>query len=74
LEQFGSIWTEVEFESEPTADTLIAALKQGRGTVRSRPLLWHEMAVITYKVVARGYMPWIDYKKRRGATARAWVE
>ena len=68
LEQFGTIWTEVEAESNPAA--ILRALKEGKGRVRSRRLRWNEMAVITYKVVARGYMPWIDYKKQRGLATR----
>jgi predicted metal-dependent phosphoesterase TrpH len=72
LDQFGTQWTEVECESTPEA--VIAALKQGRGHVRGRSLRWHEMALITYKVVARGYMPWIDYKKQRGIPAKIQPE
>ncbi len=63
LQQFGTIWTEVE--AEENAESIIAALKKG-GRVCSRSLRLHEMARITYKVVVKGYMPWIDYKKQRG--------
>jgi len=63
LEQFGKTWTEVECEA--TVDSIITALKKGKGKVCGRPLGWNEMAVITYKVVGRGYMPWINYKKQR---------
>lgn len=68
LDQFGTSWTEVECEPNPEA--VITALKSGRGRACGRALRWHEMAVITYKVVARGYMPWIDYKRQRGITAK----
>ena len=67
LEQFGTMWTEVE--AGATANGILTALKQGRGRIFRRPLRWSEMAVITYKVVVRGYMPWIDYKMRRGRAA-----
>ena len=69
LEQFGTTWTEVESESTPEA--IVTALKRGHGRVCGRRLSWNEMALITYKVVARGYMPWIDYKKQRGLATRS---
>ncbi len=64
LEQFGTLWTEVA--AEPNVESILAALKQGRGRVCGRPLGLREMGVIAYKVIAQGYMPWVDYKKRRG--------
>ncbi len=72
LDQFGTSWTEVECESNPEA--VIAALKRGNARVRGRALRGLEMAVITYKVVGRGYMPWVDYKKRRGMAAKVRSE
>ena len=63
LEQFGTLWTEVE--SEQSIEAILNALKLGKGRVQGRSLRWIEMSVITYKVVGRGYMPWIDYKKQR---------
>jgi len=66
LEQFGSIWTEVECDSR--AEGVIEALKKGRGRIQSRTLSALEMGVITYKVVAKGYMPWVNYKRKRGHT------
>jgi predicted metal-dependent phosphoesterase TrpH len=63
LEQFGTMWTEVEAGAD--TEDILTALKQGRGRIFRRSLRWSEMAVITYKVVVRGYMPWIDYKTRR---------
>ena len=64
LDQFGTLWTELECEHSSGA--ILKALKQGKGLVRGRSLRWTEMMVITYKVVGRGYMPWIDYRKQRG--------
>jgi predicted metal-dependent phosphoesterase TrpH len=64
LEQFGTTWSEVDCPHETAA--LIAAIKAGRAAVRGRPLGLAEMALITWKVVARGYMPWVDYRKQRG--------
>ena len=65
LEQLGTTWSEVvDCPREPAA--LIAAIKAGRAAVRGRPLGLREMALITWKVVARGYMPWVNYKKQRG--------
>ena len=63
LEQFGTLWTEVECEQ--SCEGILKALKLGKGYVRGRSLRLLEMSVITYKVVGRGYMPWIDYKKQR---------
>ena len=63
LEQLGTTWSEVDCPRETAA--LIDAIKAGRAAVRGRPLGLGEMALITWKVVARGYMPWVDYKKQR---------
>jgi hypothetical protein len=61
LEQLGTTWSEVDRETA----ALIAAIKAGRATVRGRPLGLGEMALITWKVVARGCMPWVGHKKQR---------
>ena len=63
LEQLGTTWSEVDCPGETAA--LIAAIKAGRAAVRGRPLGLREMALITWKVVVRSHMPWVDYKKQR---------
>ncbi len=68
LEQFGSIWTEVESEHNPVA--ILTALKQGRGLVKKRALSGSEISVVTWKVIAKGYMPWVNYKKSRRHSAQ----
>jgi predicted metal-dependent phosphoesterase TrpH len=67
LEQFGTMWTEVE--SEQTPESVIAALKSGRGNVQGRPLRAMEMARVAWKVIALGYMPWVNYRHRRTRAA-----
>jgi predicted metal-dependent phosphoesterase TrpH len=64
LEQFGTTWSEIACEMD--IPELIRGIKAGRAEVKSRSLALGEMGVITWKVVARGYMKWIDYKKERG--------
>lgn len=64
LEQFGTTWSEVDCERTPEA--LIAAIKAGKARIGGRALQAHEMGLITYKVVVRGYMKWINYKRSRG--------
>lgn len=64
LEQFGTTWSEIECEANP--DSLVQAIKEGRAKVMGRSLQAREMGVITYKVVGRGYMKWINYKRTRG--------
>lgn len=64
LEQFGTTWSEID--CEPNPDSLIQAIKEGRAKVMGRALQAGEMGVITYKVVGRGYMKWINYKRSRG--------
>lgn len=64
LEQFGTTWSEVECERTP--ESLVAAIKSGRVRVCGRALGTGEMGLIGYKVVVRGYMKWIDYKRSRG--------
>ena len=67
LEQFGTTWSEVSAPADAvTAAAVTRAVKSGRVAVKGRPLKLWEMAVITWKVVARGYMPWVDYKRKRG--------
>jgi predicted metal-dependent phosphoesterase TrpH len=66
LEQFGTTWSEARCEK--TADGIIAAVKAGRAEVKTRALALTELGLIGYKVVARGYMKWIDYKRSRGYT------
>ncbi|HLP40985.1 MAG TPA: PHP domain-containing protein [Fibrobacteria bacterium] len=64
LEQFGTTWSEVDCGQD--AASVIRAVKEGRVRVRTRSLAAAELGVIAYKVIARGYMKWIDYKRRRG--------
>lgn len=64
LEQFGTTWSEVDCERTPEA--IVQAVREGRAAVRGRALEAAEMGVIAYKVVARGYMKWINYKQVRG--------
>ena len=64
LEQFGTTWSEVE--SERTPEALIAAIKAGKARVCGRSLEARELGLIGYKVVVRGYMKWINYKRSRG--------
>lgn len=64
LEQFGTTWSEAR--CEPTAEAIVTEVKAGRAEVKTRALAFHELGVIGWKVVARGYMKWIDYKKSRG--------
>jgi predicted metal-dependent phosphoesterase TrpH len=64
LEQFGTTWSEIE--CEPEVASLIQAIKEGRAKVMGRALQASEMGVIAYKVVGRGYMKWINYKRSRG--------
>ncbi len=64
LEQFGTTWSEVDCEPDPAR--ILEAIKAGKAVVKGRPLAALEMALIAYKVVGRGYMKWIDYKRSRG--------
>lgn len=64
LEQFGTTWSEIDCDANPAS--LIQGIKAGRAVVKSRALLSHEIGLITYKVVGRGYMRWINYKRTRG--------
>ena len=45
---------------------VLEAIKAGRARVCGRARTTREMGVIGYKVVARGYMKWINYKRTRG--------
>lgn len=69
LEQFGKTWTEAD--CEPTAEAIIRAVKEGRTVIRGRSLAAVEMGRITWQVVAKGYMKWINYKRKRGWTPAA---
>jgi hypothetical protein len=53
-------------DCEPDPARILEAIKAGKAVVKGRPLATHEMALIGYKVVGRGYMKWIDYKRSRG--------
>jgi predicted metal-dependent phosphoesterase TrpH len=66
LDQFGSTSSHIEIEGEPSAKALVQAVKAKRVQVQSRALSAFELGRIGYKVVGRGYMPWIDYKRTRG--------
>lgn len=64
LEQFGKTWSEAE--CEPTAESIIAAVKEGRTVIKGRSLGAGEMGRIGWQVIAKGYMKWINYKRQRG--------
>lgn len=64
LEQFGKTWSEAQCERN--TESLIHAVKSGQVHVRGRSLTFTEMAVIGWKVIAQGYMRWINYKRKRG--------
>lgn len=63
LEQFGTTWSEADCEATPAG--IIQAIKDGKAQVKGRSLLAREMGLIAYKVVGRGYMKWINYKRTR---------
>jgi predicted metal-dependent phosphoesterase TrpH len=77
LQQFGSTYSLVHVDAaayshadpKQRRNALITAMKQGRVEVHTRPLHAHEMGSIGFKVVGRGYMPWVDYKKSRNQPA-----
>ncbi len=64
LEQFGKTWSEVECEKD--TESILRAIKAGKTQVKGASLGALEMGIITWKVVAMGYMKWIDYKRTRG--------
>jgi predicted metal-dependent phosphoesterase TrpH len=64
LEQFGKTWSEVECEKDTVS--LLRAIKAGKAEVKGRSLAVGEMGVIGWKVIAQGYMKWINYKRTRG--------
>lgn len=64
LEQFGKTWTEADCPQD--ADSILKAVKAGRIRVKGRALNAGEMGLIAWKVIARGYMKWINYKRSRG--------
>ncbi len=68
LEQFGTTWSEIDCDKTPAG--LIQAIKAGKAMVMGRALTAGEMGLIAYKVVARGYMKWINYKRVRGYVAQ----
>jgi predicted metal-dependent phosphoesterase TrpH len=63
LQQFGKTWSEVDCAKDPVS--LLKAIKAGRAQVKGRSLAALEMGQIAWKVIARGYMKWIDYKRQR---------
>lgn len=64
LEQFGTTWSEVD--CEPDAGSILRAVKAGKAEVMGSALDAGAMGRIGWKVIARGYMKWIDYKRERG--------
>jgi predicted metal-dependent phosphoesterase TrpH len=66
LEQFGKTWSEADCAQD--ADSILKAVKDGRASVKGRPLRAVEMGRIGWNVIAKGYMKWINYKR-----ARNWV-
>jgi predicted metal-dependent phosphoesterase TrpH len=64
LEQFGKTWSEADCPQD--SDSILRAVKEGRVAVKGRSLAASEMGVVAWKVIARGYMKWINYKRRRG--------
>lgn len=69
LQQCGTTSSRVEIEDSSREDVIlqiVRGIKKGRVEVESRPLSLFEMGQIGYKVVGKGYMPWVDYKKSRG--------
>ncbi|MEO7426404.1 MAG: PHP domain-containing protein [Fibrobacteria bacterium] len=65
LEQFGKTWSEVA-DCPKDVGSLLRAIKAGRAQVKGRSLGALEMGLIGWKVIALGYMKWIDYKRTRG--------
>ncbi len=63
LEQFGKTWSEVHCDKD--VNSILRAIKENKVVVRGRSLAFHEMGIIGYKVIARGYMKWINYKRKR---------
>jgi predicted metal-dependent phosphoesterase TrpH len=64
LEQFGKTWSEVECGKDTTS--ILQAIKAGKAAVKGRSLKVGEMGLIGWKVIAQGYMKWINYKRSRG--------
>ena len=64
LEQFGKTWSEVSCVKD--TESILKAIKAGKAVVKGRSLAVNEMGVIGWKVIARGYMKWINYKHERG--------
>ena len=63
LEQFGKTWSEVPCELDTVS--ILRAIKAGKAQVKGRSLAVGEMGVIGWKVIVRGYMTWINYKRKR---------
>jgi predicted metal-dependent phosphoesterase TrpH len=63
LEQFGKTWTETDCPQD--VDSILKAVKAGRTEVKGQPLQAAEMGIIAWKVIAKGYMKWINYKRTR---------
>ncbi len=69
LEQFGTTWSEAHCPLD--AESLIREIKAGRTRIAGRSLRGLEMGTIAWKVIAQGYMKWINYKRTRGYQPRA---
>ena len=63
LEQFGKTWTEAGCEQN--TESILKAVKTGQTSIKGRSLGAVEMGLIAWKVVAMGYMRWINYKRTR---------
>lgn len=63
LEQFGTHWSEARCPRDAAA--IVRAVKEGRIEIKGRALSAREILVIGWKVVAVGYMKWINYKRSR---------
>ena len=64
LEQFGKTWSVAACEKDVVS--IIRAVKAGQVKVCGHALSAVEMGVIGWKVIAQGYMQWINYKRQRG--------
>ncbi len=64
LQQFGKTWSEVACAKDTVS--ILKAIKAGHAKVKGRSLAALELCQIGWKVIAMGYMKWIDYKRTRG--------
>jgi predicted metal-dependent phosphoesterase TrpH len=64
LEQFGKTWSELECAKDTVS--ILRGIKAGKAVVKGRALAAGEMGIIGWKVIAQGYMKWINYKRTRG--------